>query len=200
MHYGNTFYIDQPVKRLWYTFSVLPAIDHWNSLWQVAKDNPVSVPNEVYRLLRADLASDPIVIVGTDLACDTEVTAQAWVPMAVDNEVKHMLSEGKEPGFIRQTIINVDQAIRDITRLRAALTVNAGLYYAHDVNVITDAEWDAMALRLVTLQQQYACVLPMVGYFDTDFVDFDGSTGFHLPYRSTPFTEIIARVLDYTKP
>lgn len=200
MHYGNTFYIDQPVKRLWYTFSTLPAIDHWNSLWQVAKDNPVSVPNEVYRLLCADLAGDPIVIAGNDLACDTETTAQAWVPMAVDNEVKHMLGEGKEPGFIRNTIINVDQAIRDIKRLRAALTVNAGLYYAHDTNLISDADWDAMALRLVALQTQYACVLPMVDYFDHDFADFDGSTGFQLPYRMSPFTEIIARVLHHTKP
>lgn len=92
------------------------------------------------------------------------------------------------------TSINIDQVCRRIKRLRSVITVNAGLYYDQDEPLITDGQWDEFAYLLVNLQKRYQWLLPRVNFFDSYFMDFDGSTGMHLPYRDAYFTGIVNSV------
>ena len=66
-----------------------------------------------------------------------------------------------------------------INRRRRQLCVHASLYYRLNASLVSDATYDAWSRELVQLQTDYpdvagACVLAEL------FVDFDGSTGFHL--------------------
>lgn len=94
--------------------------------------------------------------------------------------------------------INIDHLKRRIRRLRSAVTVNAGLYYDNDAPMITDAQWDELAYKLVDLQKRYQWLLPYIDFFDDYFNDFDGSTGMHLPYRDAYFMGIM-KVLTVSK-
>lgn len=195
MKHGYTYYIDQPLRRIWFTCGMLPAMDHWGAVIQ----SPQTLPNELYRLVAGECKHVPLVVVGTEfnLVDGDHEAAENWMTEAVIAEIKNLQQGGYGVDVIRETVINVDEAVRMIRCLRSALTVNAGLYYDHDTTAVTDEEWDAMAYKLVELHERYAYALPYVNFFDQEFQDFDGSTGYHLPYRLEPFTHHIQRALEY---
>lgn len=79
-----------------------------------------------------------------------------------------------------------------IRRRRLQMLVHSHLYYRLDSNVLTDKQFDKMAYELRDIQKQYpaeseACDLA------EDFKDWDGTTGFHLPYY--PWVHDIAQTL-----
>ncbi len=70
---------------------------------------------------------------------------------------------------------------RRIDELREMLHAHSYAYYMMNEVVITDHEWDEMARRLVELHVQYPHAIPQ-GYEAEYFKDFDGSTGFNMPW------------------
>ena len=57
------------------------------------------------------------------------------------------------------------------------MMVHSYLYYVLDSPVITDDKWQQWADELTALQLQKK----QIGFYDEEFVDWDGSTGMHLP-------------------
>ena len=57
------------------------------------------------------------------------------------------------------------------------MMVHSYLYYVLDSPVISDDKWQQWADELTALQQQKK----QIGFYDEEFVDWDGSTGMHLP-------------------
>ena len=74
------------------------------------------------------------------------------------------------------------QILELIGRRRRQLLVHSYLYYEKDTNLIDDHTWSGWAEQLVTFQKDYPDLSKQAPYYE-DFLDFDGSTGYNLPYR-----------------
>ncbi|AEV52106.1 putative ligase [Rhodococcus phage RGL3] len=74
--------------------------------------------------------------------------------------------------------------------------VHSGLYYKLGRSLISDAEFDAWAYELVSLQTEHPELSEQVEYELEAFRDFDGSTGFDLPYNN-PRVQSVALGLYY---
>lgn len=68
-----------------------------------------------------------------------------------------------------------------IQRRRLQLLVHSYLYYHLDTPLIQDYQWDQWAQELVELQAKYPKISSKVCYAK-EFKDFEGSTGYDLPY------------------
>lgn len=64
------------------------------------------------------------------------------------------------------------------------MLVHSFIYYKLDDNIVSDHQWQAWAQELAQLQRQHP---KPIGFYDDVFVDWDGSSGFHLP--SDPWVE-----------
>lgn len=197
MVYGYMFYFDQPVRRVWYTYGQKPATAHWEHIVDLAKTKPTAIPNEVYNFIAGAHCKMPMVQVNATYTFKDVTEAEAWVDQVTQSEINNMAAQHVSPEAIREAIINVDDVVRTIRRMRSALTVNAGLYYDKNETAIEDWRWDEIAYQLVALHQRFHYILPYVNFFDFEFMDFDGSTGFDLPYRTEPFVTHIHRALEY---
>lgn len=82
-----------------------------------------------------------------------------------------------------------------IQHLRMRILVHSYLYYELDQNILSDREFDALAYELVELQTKHPEVSEAVWYERDAFRDFDGSTGFHLPYKQNEVIQQIAQIL-----
>ena len=69
-----------------------------------------------------------------------------------------------------------------INRRRRQLTVHSFLYYQLNTNIISDSTFDAWSKSLVDLQTKYPEIAAKCVYA-AEFEEFDGSTGFNLPYH-----------------
>lgn len=197
MVYGYMFYFDQPVKRVWYTYGRKPALAHWEDIVHLAKTKPTEIPNEVYNFIAGAHCKVPMVQVSSTYSFQTPEEAEAWVDKVTQSEIDNMVAQHVPPEAIREAIINVDHVVRTIRRMRSALTVNAGLYYDKNETAIEDWRWDEIAYQLVDWHKRYHYILPYVNFFDFEFMDFDGSTGFDLPYRTQPFVNHIERAMQH---
>lgn len=85
-----------------------------------------------------------------------------------------------------------------IQQLRRAILVHSYLYYAMHRQIISDKEFDDKAYELVQLQRDYPYLSKAVPYEYEAFKDFDGSTGFDLPYQNPAIREIgMTLYIDY---
>lgn len=82
-----------------------------------------------------------------------------------------------------------------IQHLRMRVLVHSYLYYEMNQNILTDREFDTLAYELVELQKLYPAVSEAVWYERDAFRDFDGSTGFDLPFRQNEVVQQIAEIL-----
>ena len=69
-----------------------------------------------------------------------------------------------------------------IQQRRLQILVHSCIYYELNGSTISDKQWDTWAKELVSLQKQYPHVAEQV-IWNSDFVDFDASTGFNLPIK-----------------
>lgn len=191
------FYFDQPVKRLWYVISPRSSAEEWDNLYRLCKDTPNDVPNEVYKLMAGEHKHVPKLQVALELSFETTEAAQEHCASLVKNDIERLRTNGATDQAICETLINVDDAVRNIRMLRSAVAVNAGLYYDHGVTAISDEAWDRMADNLWRYQNLYPYVLPFVNFFDKEFADFTPDTGFHLPYRSEPIYSTVLRAVEF---
>lgn len=72
--------------------------------------------------------------------------------------------------------------IKRIEKLRRNMLIHSFAYYELNRNFISDFEFDERARELVKLQETYPN-LSKLGEYYNDFKDFDGSTGYDLPFR-----------------
>ena len=82
-----------------------------------------------------------------------------------------------------QKMVNYDDPIVEmIRRRRAQMLIHSCLYYELNESMVSDHQWQAWADELAKLQQEHPdkCV---IGFFDEEFKDWDGSSGYHLPLR-----------------
>lgn len=85
-----------------------------------------------------------------------------------------------------------------IQQRRYQLLVHSLLYYELDFTVVSDEKWSKWAQELVKLQTNHPEESRTVIFFNA-FSDFDGSTGFNLPYRDEQIVNIAYRVLKIAK-
>lgn len=67
--------------------------------------------------------------------------------------------------------------VEKIRQRRMQMIVHSYLYYELDASIISDEKWQQWADELTVLQEQEKSI----GFFDEYFVDWNGSTGMHLP-------------------
>ena len=81
-----------------------------------------------------------------------------------------------------------------IQRRRYQVLVHSLLYYELDINLVSDSQWATWAKELAELQSAHPDIASRVIFADA-FKGFDGSTGFHLPYRDAQIVNIAYRLL-----
>jgi hypothetical protein len=85
-----------------------------------------------------------------------------------------------------------------INRRRHQILVHSYLYYQLGENIIDDYTFDIWSKELVDLQAQYPNESMAVKYYEA-FKDFDGSSGFDLPYSMPNIQKTGDRLLAYAR-
>lgn len=76
----------------------------------------------------------------------------------------------------------MNKEVKDrIKYLRENMLIHCYLYYVKDITLIDDHTWQARAEELRALQEKYGVT---IDYEDTQFKDWDASTGYHLKYNN----------------
>lgn len=65
-----------------------------------------------------------------------------------------------------------------IKQRRSQMLIHSYLYYTLDTSIISDHQWQKWADELTDLQHNNPT---KIGFYDTAFEGWDGSTGMHLP-------------------
>lgn len=143
------------------------------------------IPSNLYTLVKYESEHHPLTCMLTGF---TEYDNPQDANKALD---VLLFAHLHNPELNFNTCINLVDIKEHMRRLRYSLTVHSGLYYDHNVNVISDSDWDARALKLVELQRRYPGLVDKVEFFDDIFRDFTGDTGMHLPWRDPGMTDKI---------
>lgn len=72
------------------------------------------------------------------------------------------------------------------------MLIHSHMYYRLNTSILSDHEFDRRAYELCDLQKAYPKESQAVDLYE-EFADWDGTTGFHLPYY--PFVDAIAKSL-----
>lgn len=70
----------------------------------------------------------------------------------------------------------MNHSVARIMHLRRLLLIHSYLYYVLDDPAVPDNVWQAWADELASINQD-------VGFYDEAFKDWNGSTGYHLPFE-----------------
>ena len=70
-------------------------------------------------------------------------------------------------------------ALNRIQHIRRLMLVHSCIYYRLNDNVVSDHQWMEWAQELLHFQTVFGSD---VGFYDRQFADWDGSSGFHLVY------------------
>jgi len=68
-----------------------------------------------------------------------------------------------------------------IRRRRAQMLIHSCLYYELNTNIVSDDTWQKWADELEQLQGKEKDLA--IGFYDSEFRDWTGATGNHLPHR-----------------
>lgn len=89
----------------------------------------------------------------------------------------------------------VQQSISEkIQQRRYQMLVHSYLYYGLNTSIVSDSDFDKWAKELVLLQKAYPEEAVKARYHD-EFKNFDGSSGFDLPYNYPNIQAIAHRLL-----
>lgn len=83
-----------------------------------------------------------------------------------------------------------------IQQRRYQMLVHSYLYYQLGESLVSDHDFDRWARELVELQEKYPEESEKVRYY-REFKDFDGSSGFDLPYTMPEIQDKGNRLLIY---
>ena len=84
-------------------------------------------------------------------------------------------------------------ALSRIMHLRRLMLIHCCLYYRLDVSIVSDHQWQEWADELTELQSILPCE---IDFYDDYFLDWDGSTGYHLP-ADADILRVTHRTLKY---
>lgn len=85
-----------------------------------------------------------------------------------------------------------------IQQRRYQILVHSLIYYELDTNLVSDDKWASWGKELVALQNAHPDISCKV-IFAEAFKNFDGSTGFNLPYNDEQVVNIAYRLLSGEK-
>jgi hypothetical protein len=85
-----------------------------------------------------------------------------------------------------------------IQQRRYQMLVHSFLYYELGENIIDDYTFDLWAKELVDLQAAYPEESKQARYYE-EFLDFDGSSGFDLPYKYINIQRRANELLAYVR-
>jgi hypothetical protein len=85
-----------------------------------------------------------------------------------------------------------------ITRRRRRILVHSFLYYRLNESIIEDYIFDLWSKELAELQKQYP-EESAKSIYAKDFKDFDGSSGYYLPYSHPEIQNVGYRLLRISK-
>jgi hypothetical protein len=68
-----------------------------------------------------------------------------------------------------------------IRRRRAQMLIHSCIYYELNDNIVSDDTWQSWADELEQLQSKEKDI--EIGFYDSEFRDWTGATGNHLPHR-----------------
>lgn len=94
--------------------------------------------------------------------------------------------------------VETDEVRALIQRRRLQVLVHSCLYYKLATSLVSDQQWQAWADELVELQEKYPLICERVDYHE-EFKDFDGSTGFHLPFGGMEVLNKAYQLIAYHK-
>jgi hypothetical protein len=80
--------------------------------------------------------------------------------------------------FFDEEDIPIQTVAERIKQRRCQMLVHSYLYYGLDTPIVSDGQWQSWADDLVELQKTNL----HIGFYDSEFKDWDGSTGCHLPH------------------
>lgn len=83
-----------------------------------------------------------------------------------------------------------------ILRRRLQILVHSCIYYRLNTNIISDSTFDKWSRELVELQQKYPKISKLARYYE-EFKNFDGSSGFDLPYGDPSILRKAQQLLKY---
>ena len=92
--------------------------------------------------------------------------------------------------------LDLDKVRQKIRQRRRQILVHSYIYYELDDSIVSDNQWTKWALELVELQRKFPFIAEQVE-FHADFLDFDGSTGYSLPYRDPRIAGTAEWLLKY---
>lgn len=82
--------------------------------------------------------------------------------------------------------------VEAIARRRRQMLIHSCIYYTLNEAIIDDDTWQKWANQLVRLHAKFGS---RIGFYDSAFADWDGSTGYHLPF-DTEVVRVARRLLD----
>lgn len=85
-----------------------------------------------------------------------------------------------------------------MNRRERQILVHSFLYYQMNENIISDHTFDAWSSELVELKEKHPEEFSQTVYAK-EFADFDGSSGFDLPYHYPNIQAVGYRLLAYNK-
>lgn len=93
----------------------------------------------------------------------------------------------------------LSQTIKEkIRQRRSQMLVHSRLYYIDDEPIIDDDTWQKWANELAELQREnpFDC---NIDFFDKEFLDWSGDTGFHLPLHDKNVKKKALQILSIHK-
>lgn len=98
----------------------------------------------------------------------------------------------------KQTASKEEIILELINRRQRQILVHSFLYYQLNTNIIADYTFDLWSKELYNLMKDYPEIAKKSAYYE-GFLEFDGSSGFDLPYTLPNIQAVGYRLLKYTK-
>lgn len=109
--------------------------------------------------------------------------------------VKLKLFEPNQP----KKLTSEEEFIRTlIQRRRLQILIHSCIYYRLNDNLVSDELFDSWCRELVKLQKEYRDISNKVVYAE-DFKDFDGSSGYDLPYGDLQILNKAQSLINYER-
>lgn len=88
--------------------------------------------------------------------------------------------------------------LEQMNRRQRQILVHSFLYYQLNTNIITDYTFDCWSKELVSLMKDNPEITKQTVYYE-GFKEFDGSSGYDLPYSLPEVQQVGYRLLNYKK-
>lgn len=91
-----------------------------------------------------------------------------------------------------------NKTIEWVNRRQRQILVHSFLYYQLNENIISDYTFDLWSKELAEVMQNEPELVKQSVYYEA-FKDFDGSSGYNLPYSHPDIQDAGMRLLNYVK-